>query len=164
MRAVPRCQRAQVAEHRLVVYRHSILLLETIDNRTFEKRSVEIPLDYSGVVGVLARCNHHRMALLTALEQVRAQLRTYANNVTLLASRHEVARGHCDRRPRDCCMSHSDELPSANALSALQHHLSATLSLSPFRTVTRLHHLNLDLKHICSPPSTLLNCPVRQRL
>jgi len=92
VRAVPRCQRAQVAEHRLVVYRHSILLLETIDNRTFEKRSVEIPLDYSGVVGVLARCNHHRMALLTALEQVRAQLRTYANNVTLLASRHEVAR------------------------------------------------------------------------
>ena len=24
-------------------------------------------------------------------------------------SRHEVARGHCDRRPRHCCMSHSDE-------------------------------------------------------
>jgi len=79
-------------------------------------------------------------------------------------SRHEVARGHCDRRPRHCCVSHSDELPSANALSALQHHLSATLSLSPFRTVTRLHYLNLDLKHICSPPSMLLNCPVRQRL
>ena len=33
-----------------------------------------------------------------------------------------------------------------------------------FRTVTRLHYLNLDLKHICSPPSMLLNCPVRQRL
>ena len=48
-------------------------------------------------------------------------------------------------------MSHLDELPSANALSALQHHLSGTLSLSPFRTVTRLHYLNLDLKHICSP-------------
>jgi len=48
--------------------------------------------------------------------------------------------------------------------SALQHHLSGTLSLSPFRTVTRLHYLNLDLKHICSPPSMLLNCPVRQRL
>ena len=80
-------------------------------------------------------------------------------------SRHEVARGHCDRRPRHCCMSHSDELFSANALSALQHHLSGTLSLSPFRTVTRLHYLiNLDLKHICSPPSMLLNCPVRQRL
>ena len=61
-------------------------------------------------------------------------------------------------------MSHSDELPSANALSALQHHLSGTLSLSPFRTVTRLHYLNLDLKHVCSPPSMLLNCPVRQRL
>jgi len=45
-------------------------------------------------------------------------------------SRHEVARGHCDRRPHHCCVSHSDELPSANALSALQHHLSATLSLS----------------------------------
>ena len=53
-------------------------------------------------------------------------------------------------------MSHSDELPSANALSALQHHLSGTLSLSPFRTVTRLHYLNLDLKHICSPPFMLL--------
>jgi len=51
-------------------------------------------------------------------------------------SRHEVARGHCDSRPRHCCMSHSDELPSANALSALQHYLSGTLSLSPFRTVT----------------------------
>jgi len=79
-------------------------------------------------------------------------------------SRHEVARGHCDRRPRHCCMSHSDDLPSANALSALQHHLSGTLSLSPFRTVTRLHYLNVDLKHICSPPFMLLNCPVRQRL
>jgi len=45
-------------------------------------------------------------------------------------------------------MSHSDELPSANGLSALQHHLSGTLSLSPFRTVTRLYYLNLDLKHI----------------
>ena len=42
--------------------------------------------------------------------------------------------------------------------------LSETLSLSPFRTVTRLHYLNLDLKHICSAPSMLLNCPVRQRL
>jgi len=50
--------------------------------------------------------------------------------------------------PRHCCMSHSDELPSANGLSALQHHLSGTLSLSPFRTVTRLYYLNLDLKHI----------------
>ena len=67
-----------------------------------------------------------------------------------------------DRRPRH--MSHSDELPSTNALSALQHHLSGTLSMSPFRTVTRLHYLNLDLKHICSPPSMLLNSPVRQRL
>jgi len=57
-------------------------------------------------------------------------------------------------------MSHSDELPSANTLSALQHHLSGTLSLSPFRTVTRSRYLNLDLKHICSPPSMLLNCPV----
>jgi len=53
---------------------------------------------------------------------------------------------------------------SANALSALQHNLSGTLSLSPSRTVTRLHYLNLDLKHICSPPFMLLNCPVRQRL
>jgi len=42
--------------------------------------------------------------------------------------------------------------------------LSGTLSRSPFRTVTRLHYLNLDLKYICSPPSMLLNCPVRQRL
>ena len=50
----------------------------------------------------------------------------------------------------------ADELPSANALSALQHRLSGTLSLSPFRTVTRLHYLNLDLKHICSPPSMLV--------
>ena len=75
-----------------------------------------------------------------------------------------VARGHCDRRPRHCCMSHSDELPSANALSAPQHHLSGTLSLSPLRTVTRSRYSNLDLKHICSPPSLLLNCPVRQRL
>jgi len=41
---------------------------------------------------------------------------------------------------------------------------SGTLSLSPFRTVTRLHYLNLDLKHICSLPFMLLNCPVRQRL
>ena len=79
-------------------------------------------------------------------------------------SRHEVARSHCDRRPRHCCMSHSDELPSANALSALQHHLSGTLSLSLFRTVTCSRYLNLDLKHICSPPSLLPNCPVRQRL
>ena len=54
--------------------------------------------------------------------------------------------------------------PSANAHSALQHHLSGSLSLSLFKTVTRLHYLNLDLKHICSPPSMLLNCPVRQRL
>jgi len=81
-----------------------------------------------------------------------------------LIYQHEVARCHCDRRPRHCCMSHSDELPSANALSAPQHHLSGTLSLSLFRTVTRLHYLNLDLKHICSPSSMLLNCPVRQRL
>ena len=66
--------------------------------------------------------------------------------------------------PRHCCMSHSDELPLANALSALQHHLSGTLSLSLFRTVTRSRYLNLDLKHICSPPSMLLNCPVRQHL
>ena len=56
------------------------------------------------------------------------------------------------------------ELLSANALSALQHHLSGTLSLSPFRTVTRLHYLNLDLKHICSPSFVLLNCLVRQHL
>ena len=41
-------------------------------------------------------------------------------------------------------MSHSDELPSANALSALQHHLSGTLSLSLFRTVTRSRYLNLE--------------------
>ena len=61
-------------------------------------------------------------------------------------------------------MSHSYKLPSANALSALQHHLSGTLSLSLFRTVTRSHYSNLDLKHICSPPSLLFNCPVRQRL
>jgi len=56
------------------------------------------------------------------------------------------------------------ELLSANALSALQHRLSGTLSLSPFRTVTRSRYLNLDLKHICSPSSMLLNWPVRQRL
>ena len=61
-------------------------------------------------------------------------------------------------------MSHSDELPSANALSALQHHLSGTLSLSLFRIMTRSRYLDLDLKHICFPPSLLLNCPVRQRL
>ena len=37
-------------------------------------------------------------------------------------------------------------------------HLSGTLSPSPFRTVTRLHYLiNLDLEHICSPPSLLPN-------
>ena len=85
-------------------------------------------------------------------------------NISVDISWYEVARGHCDRRPRHCCMSHSDELPSTNALSALQHHLSGTLSLAPFRTVTCLHYLNLDLKHICSPPSMLLNCPVRRRL
>jgi len=62
------------------------------------------------------------------------------------------------------CMSHSDELPSANALSALQHHLPGTLSLSLFGTVTRSHYLNLDLKHIYSPPSMLLNCLVCQCL
>jgi len=91
-------------------------------------------------------------------------VRHLCQNISVDTSRHEVARGHCDRRPRHCCMSHSDELPSANALSALQHHLSGTLSLSPYRIMTRLHYLNLDLKHICSPPSMLLNCPVRQRL
>jgi len=91
-------------------------------------------------------------------------VRHLCRNISLDTSWHEVARGHCHRRPRHCCMSHSDELPSANALSALQHHLSGTLSLSPFRTVTLLHYLNLDLKHICSPPSMLLNCPVRKRL
>ena len=91
-------------------------------------------------------------------------VRHLCRNISVDTSRHEVARGHCDRRPRHCCMSHSDELPSTNALSALQHHLSGTLSLYLFRTVTRLHYLNLDLKHICSPPSMLLNCPVRQRL
>jgi len=64
----------------------------------------------------------------------------------------------------DWRLESSFELLSANALSALQHHLSGTLSLSPFRTVTRLHYLNLDLKRICSPPSMLHNCPVRQRL
>jgi len=91
-------------------------------------------------------------------------VRHLCRNISVDTSRHEVARGHCDRRPRHCCMSHSDELPSANALSSLQHHLSGTLSLSPFRTVTRLHYSNLDLKHICSPLFMLLNCPVRQRL
>ena len=93
-----------------------------------------------------------------------AQYGTDRRNISVDTSRHEVARGHCDRRPRHCCMSHSDELPSANALSALQHHLSGTLSLSLFRTVTRSRYLNLDLKHICSSPSMLRNCPVRQRL
>jgi len=29
---------------------------------------------------------------------------------------------------------------------------------------TREATSHLDLKHICSPPSVLLNCPVRQRL
>ena len=90
--------------------------------------------------------------------------KTCAHQTLRLLSSGRQHSGHCDRRPRQCCMSHSDELHSANALSALQHHLSAALSLSPFRTVTRLHYLNLDLKHICSPPSMLLNCPVRQRL
>jgi len=83
---------------------------------------------------------------------------------TVDTSRHEVARGHCDCLLCHCCMSHSDKLLLANALSALQHHLSGTLSLSLFRTVTRSHYLNLDLKHNCSPPSMLLNCPVRQHL
>jgi len=91
-------------------------------------------------------------------------VRHLCRNISVDISRHEVARGHCDRRLCQCCMSHSDELRSANALSALQHHLSGTLTLSLFRTVTRLHYSNLDLKHICSPPSMLLNCPVRQRL
>ena len=91
-------------------------------------------------------------------------VRHLCRNISVDTSRHEVARGHCDRRPHHCCMSHSDKLSSANALSALQHHLSGTLSLSPFRTVTSLHYLNLDLKHICSPPSMLLNCPDGQCL
>ena len=91
-------------------------------------------------------------------------VRHLCRNISVDTSRHEVARGHCDRRPRHCCMSHSDELPSANTVSALQHHLSGTLSLSPFRTVTCLHYLNLDLKHICSPPSMFLNCHVCQHL
>ena len=76
-------------------------------------------------------------------------VRHLCRNISVDTSRHEVACGHCDRRLHHWCMSHSDKLPSANALSALQHHLSGTLSLSPFRTVTRLHYLNLDLKHIC---------------
>ena len=101
-------------------------------------------------------------------EQLRSTSRGHlCRNISVDISRHEVACRHCDRRPRHCCMSHSDELPLANALSALQHHLSGTLSLSAFITVTRLHYLNLDLKHFCSPPSPrylLLNCPVRQRL
>jgi len=80
-------------------------------------------------------------------------VRHLCRNISVDTFRYEVARGHCDRRPRHCCMSHSDERPSANVLSALQHHLSGTLSLSPFRTATRLHYLNLDLRHICSPPS-----------
>ena len=100
----------------------------------------------------------YKLAVLTR------HVRHLCRNISVDTSRHQVARGHCDRRQRHCCMSHSDELPSADALSALQHHLSGTLSLSPFRTVTRLHYLNLDLKHICSPPSMLLKCPVRQRL
>jgi len=91
-------------------------------------------------------------------------VRRQCRNISVDTSRHEAARAHCDRRPRHCCMSNSDELLSANALSALQHHLSGTLSLSLFGTVTRLHYLNLDLKHFCYPPSMLLNCPVRQRL
>jgi len=53
--------------------------------------------------------------------------------------------------------SNISEGPSANALSALQHHLSGTLSLSLFKTGTRSRYSNLDLKHICSPPSLLLN-------
>ena len=98
-------------------------------------------------------------------EQLRNTSRGHlCRNISVDISRHEVACGHCDRRPRHCCMSHSDELPSANTVSALQHHLSGTLSLSPFRTVTCLHYLNLDLKHICFPPSMFLNCPVRQHL
>ena len=77
----------------------------------------------------------------------------------LSGARCRLAYGPCIRRPRHCCMSHSDELPSANALSALQHHLSGTLSLSLFRTVTRSRYSNLDLKHICSFPSLLqLSC------
>ena len=100
----------------------------------------------------------------SVVDRQHTHVRHLCRNISVDTSRHEVARGHCGRRPRHCCMSHSDELPSANALSALQHHLSRTLSLSPFRTVTRLPYLNLDLKHICSPPSMLLNCPVRQRL
>jgi len=91
-------------------------------------------------------------------------VRRQCRNISVNTSRHKAARGHCDRRPRHCCMSRSDELLSANALSALQHHLSGTLSLSLFRTVTGSHYFNLDLKHICSPPSMLLNCPVRQCL
>ena len=93
-----------------------------------------------------------------------SHVRHLCRNISVDISWHEVARVHCDRRPRHCCMSHSDELPSANALSALQHHLSGTLSLSLFRTVTCSRYSNLDLKHICSPPSLLLDWPVRQRL
>ena len=77
-------------------------------------------------------------------------------NTSVDISRHEVARGHCDRRPRHCCMSHSDELPSE---TLFQHRSTICLELSPcrspFRTVTRSRYLNLDLKHICSPSSFL---------
>ena len=98
------------------------------------------------------------------LVHISRHVRHLCRNISVDISRHEVARGHCDRRPRHCCVFHSDELPSADALSALQHHLSGTVSLSLFRTVTSSRYLNLDLKHICSPPFMLLNCPVRQRL
>jgi len=37
-------------------------------------------------------------------------------------------------------------------------------AISFIANLTCSHYLNLDLKHICSPPSMLLNCPVRQRL
>jgi len=114
-------------------------------------------------------CKSHAQITSKHSQQILCETVTSSCSVNIICITSEtvscqVARGHCDHRPRHCCMSHSDELPLANALSALQHHLSGTLYLSLFGTVTRSHYLNLDLKHICSPPSILLNCPVHQRL
>ena len=111
----------------------------------------------AGVALVTNGASHH---LLTG----RLTYKTRQTSVPEYLSRHITTRSSTRSLRSSSAPLLHDELPSANALSAMQHHLSETLSPSPFRTVTRLHYLNLDLKHICSPASMLLNCPVRQRL
>jgi len=52
----------------------------------------------------------HELAVLTHKTRL-------CRNISVDTPQHEVARGHCDRRPRHCCMSHSDEQTNKHCYS-----------------------------------------------